>query len=145
MRRMTAGFAFCCLSLPFLTTAVPMKSKLYSVQSATLGIDDRNLKQAQYSLIVNVNGSLKSGYYLEVEFEDPCQKKQRLTVVKSLESQERKILLQSPPVGCLVPGRTYIVWMKTYDSSNKGKLVDRLRQPVHNILDFENIQKMAGE
>ena len=141
MKRKLLGVA--ALSVMFLTGCItifsPSHSKLLAVQGSEFTQHFPSAEQLHYFVALNVQKPQNDKLYLDVQYENPCDHKDPILDSMTLEPKQSKVLLQSPPVGCVKASHYYKVKIQVYNSTDKSKAIDRLTQKVYATLSSKSL------
>lgn len=122
----------------------PGKSCKYNVQGGEFEIAAGVPDQVNYFLVLNVKKPSRSPYYINTEFENPCDHLQPIVTETTLAPKEKKLLLKSPVLECVKPNRYYKIVVRTYDDAAKTHRVDQLVHSVYSIVDSQELKVNYG-
>jgi hypothetical protein len=139
------GLVVVLLSVLFLsgclTLVSPAKGRVLAVQGSEFQPHFPETDKLHYFVAVNVMKPSADPLYLDVAYENPCDSKSPITDILTLESKQRKVLLQSPAVDCVKYSRYYRVKVLVYDSSDRSREIDRITQKVYATRSSQSLDE----
>lgn len=124
----------CGLRVPFLSSSANTPNTSYfSTKVCGVHVDAKS-GEARLRIELAVTKSLPRSGFVEIEFENPTDRRVPLTASRSVTGTERSLQLLSPPLTAL-RARGYETVTRVYASPDKGQVLGIHTQMCESLVD----------
>ncbi len=141
MKRFLSLFVYILAVAGCMTIHSPSKSRLFAVQGSELTQAFPETDRLRYFLALKVKKPQDKVIYLDIRYENPCDRRHPIMATATLPPKETRLLLESPALGCVKDHRYYRVKVTAYDSAGKSRRIDRITQLVYATLNSKTLSE----
>lgn len=120
----------------------PVASKYLYTKGAGFTFTAGDPNSVKYSIWLEILKPFKNGSFLEVQFENPSDKRSPIIVMRDIKPEDKEISLESPPIYGLRSYEGYVVEVYIYDNADKKNLLGIHRQVIRSIMDQSQMEKI---
>jgi hypothetical protein len=137
--QMTCALAFalalgaCGMRLPFVSSTAGAKTSYFATKVCGVYVDGKS-SEARLRIELTVTRSLPRNAFIEVEFENPADRKVPLLASRSVTGSERTLQMLSPPL-TTVRARAYETVTRVYASPDKKQVLGIHTQMCESLID----------